>query len=97
MVNWWLVGIIIIVLVAVISFVIISILNTYQKQATTGREDMIGKIAMVKEKLAPEGMVLYMGELWAAVSETGDIESGGEVFISKIDGLRLIVNKKGKE
>ena len=95
--NWWLVGVIIIVLVAVIAFVISRIISTYQHQATTGKEDLIGKEAIVKEALSPEGTVLFEGELWKALSESGNIEIGEEVLISKVDGLKLIVTKKGKE
>jgi membrane-bound serine protease (ClpP class) len=92
--NWWLVGVIILVLVAVIAFVLSRIISTYQRQAATGKEDLIGKEALVKEALSPEGTVLFQGELWNALSESGNIEVGEEVLISRIDGLKLIVTKK---
>lgn len=96
-IDGWLIAIVIIIIGGLVAFAATRVVNTYRKQATTGREYLIGKTVLVKEKLAPEGMVLFQGELWAAVSESGDIEIGEEVLISKIEGLRLIVNKKGKE
>ena len=96
-INWWLIAIVIIILGGFVAFAATRVLSTYRRQATTGKEDLIGKTAVVKEKLDPEGMVLFQGELWAARSESGIIESGDEVHITKIDGLKLIVSKIIKE
>jgi membrane-bound serine protease (ClpP class) len=96
-IDWWLIAIIVIILGGFVAFAATRIVKTYHKQATTGKEDLIGKTALVKEKLAPEGTVLFMGELWTALSESGSIEVGKEVIISKVDGLKLIVKNKEKE
>ena len=96
-INWWLIAIIIIILGGFVAFAVNRVVHTYRKQATTGREDLIGKIAQVKETLSPEGTVIYQGELWTTLSESGNIEIGEEVVISKVDGLKLIVTKKEKE
>jgi membrane-bound ClpP family serine protease len=42
-------------------------------------------------------MVRAEGEIWAAVSEGGDIEPGEEVVITQVKGLKLRVAKKSKE
>jgi membrane-bound serine protease (ClpP class) len=96
-IDWWVIAIIIIIIGGFVAFAATRVVKTYRKQATTGREDLIGKTALVKEKLAPEGMVLHMGELWEARSESGDIDIGEEVLISKVEGLKLTVTKKEKE
>ena len=35
------------------------------------------------------------GESWTAISEAGQIEPGEEVIITRVDGLKLWVTKKG--
>jgi membrane-bound ClpP family serine protease len=49
---------------------------------------------VVKKALKPEGMVLFKGELWDAVSESGNVEVGEEVTINRVEGLRVFVTKK---
>jgi membrane protein implicated in regulation of membrane protease activity len=39
-------------------------------------------------------MVFVEGELWTATSEAGRIEAGEEVIVTKVEGLKLKVNKK---
>jgi len=96
-VDWWLVALVIILIAGFVAFAAIKIAGSYRRQATTGREDLIGKTAVVRQTLHPEGMVFYRGELWAAISNSGKIEPGEEVIISKVDGLTLSVTKKAKE
>jgi membrane-bound serine protease (ClpP class) len=83
-----------IVAVIAIYFVAIWTLRTYRKQVAAGREDLIGKTAVVKTALAPKGLVLVEGERWAAVLDKGRAEPEEEVIITKVDGLKLTVTKK---
>jgi membrane-bound serine protease (ClpP class) len=92
---WMLV--LLIILAGLIVLVIILVVRTYRRQATTGKEDLRGKIAVVKETLDPEGLVFYQGDLWTALSNSGRIESGEEVIITEVKGLKLLVMKKAKE
>jgi membrane-bound serine protease (ClpP class) len=96
-INWWLIAIVIIIMGGFVAFAATRVVHTYRRQATTGREDLIGKAALVKEALSPEGTVIFQGELWTAQSVSGNIEIGEEVIISRVDGLKLIVTKKEKE
>ena len=96
-IDWWLIAVIIIILGGFVAFAATSVVKTYKKHATTGKEDLICNVALAKEVLKPEGTVLFHGELWTALSESGNIEIGEEVLISRVDGLKLIVTKKGKE
>ena len=63
-------------------------------QAVTGREELVGKRAVVKVALNPEGTVFFKGERWTAISNTGRVEPEETVIITKVDGLTLHVIKK---
>ena len=92
----WLIVIIAICAAAFIVFVIQRVVLAHRRQAATGREELIDKTAVVRVALDPEGMVLFKGELWTAVSEKGQVEPGEEVIITRVDGLKLYVTKKVK-
>ena len=83
-----------IVVVAFLYFAVVWTLRTYRKQVAAGREDLIGKTAVVKTALEPKGLVLVEGERWAAVIDKGRAEPEEEVIITKVDGLKLTVTKK---
>ncbi len=93
-VNPWLIAIVAIIITAVFVFVISRVIKAHHRQASTGWEELIGKPALVKTALAPEGMVLFRGERWKAISDEGNIEPGEEVIIHKVDNLKLYVTKK---
>ncbi len=96
-VNPWLVGTIAFIIAAVIAFVITRVVASHRRQPTTGWEELIGKTAVVKAALAPEGMILYKGERWTAVSEEGRIELNEKVVIDRVDSLKLYVRRQEKE
>ena len=93
-VDPWLIAIVTILLAAGIAFILWRAVKIHRKQATTGREELIGKTAVVKEILNPQGTVFYKGERWTAVSENGEVKPGEEVTIQKVDSLTLYVTKK---
>jgi len=93
-VDPWLIAIVTIIIAAVFAFVINRAIRAHRKQASTGREELIGKRAVVKVALNPEGTVFYKGERWTAVSDQGRLEPGEEVIITSVDGLMLHVVKK---
>jgi membrane-bound serine protease (ClpP class) len=83
-----------VILAAAIGFILYRAIAIHRKQPVTGREELIGKKALVKVALRPEGMVFYRGENWRAVSESGDVKPGEEVIINRVDSLTLYVTKK---
>ncbi|HEX73536.1 MAG TPA: nodulation protein NfeD [Dehalococcoidia bacterium] len=93
-INPWLIAVVSIGIAALFAFVINRVIKAHRYQATTGREELVGKIAIVKVALEPEGTVFFRGERWTAVSEGGRVEPGEEVIITKVDGLKLCVAKK---
>jgi membrane-bound serine protease (ClpP class) len=92
----WLIAVVAILITAFFAFVIQRVIRVYRRQASTGREELVGKTAVVKAALEPEGMVLIKGERWTAISEKGKVKLGEEVIITRVDGLKLYVTKKTK-
>ena len=93
-VDPWLITGVTIVIATVFAFVVNRAIRVHRKQAATGREEMIGKRALVKVALDPEGTVFYKGERWSAISDTDQIEPGEEVIITAVDGLILHVARR---
>ena len=93
-VNPWLIATVVTIVTIVFIFVISRIIRAHRRQASTGREGLVGKTAVVKEALNPEGTVLLKGELWTAISEKGRVKPGEEVMVTEVDGLILRVTKK---
>jgi len=92
----WLIATVVVLVAAFFAFVIQRVIRVHRRQAYTGREELVGKTAVVKSALDPEGMVLFKGELWTAVSEKGRVRPGEEVIITRVEGLKLYVTKKNK-
>jgi membrane-bound serine protease (ClpP class) len=68
-------------------------LRTRTQPVTTGQEALIGKLAEVRRRLDPEGMVFVEGALWQAVSQDGAVEAGDWVRVTAMHDLRLIVQR----
>jgi membrane-bound serine protease (ClpP class) len=90
----WLIATVAILVGGLFAFIINQVIRAHRRQASTGREELIGKTAVVKVALEPEGTVFLKGERWTAVSETGRVEPEEMVMITKVDGLKLYVTKK---
>ena len=93
-VDPWLIAGVTITITLAFVFVINRAIIAHRRQAKTGREELLGKTAMVKVTLKPSGMVFFKGERWEAISDTGPVEAGEEVVITSVDGLTLHVTKK---
>ncbi len=90
----WLIALIAIGIAVFLAVSIIWGIRAHRHQALAGREELIGKTAVVKVALEPEGTVFFKGERWTAISEKGQVEPGEAVIITKVDGLKLYVTKK---
>ena len=62
--------------------------------AQTGVETIVGKRAVARSALEPQGFVFMDGEYWAAEAEDGEIKPGENVIVTAIKGLRLTVRKQ---
>ncbi len=73
-------------------FGLAAVIRDRRRRAQTGKEEMIGLRGRVVRELDPEGMIKVRGELWRAVSKTGErIAVGETVEVVGMNGLTLIV------
>ncbi len=93
-IDLWLIVTVVVVVVAMFVLVLNRVIRAHHRQARTGREDLLGKTAVVKVALDLEGTIFFRGERWAAISEGGRVEPGEAVVIIKVDGLTLHVKKQ---
>ncbi len=90
----WLIVLIIIIVVLFIIFAVYRSVLAHRKKVVGGKEDLIGKTAVVELALEPKGVVLVEGERWTAIVDQGRVEPEEEVIITKVEGLKLNVVKK---
>ena len=93
-IDWWVIALVVILFTAVFVFVIGAVIRSQRRRPATGKEGLVGKVALARSVLDPTGMVYVEGELWTASSEAGRIEAGEEVVVTKVEGLKLRVTKK---
>ena len=79
---------------AFVVFVIYAIVRGQRRRLSAGVEEMVGREAVARTPLDPEGTVLAEGELWTAIAEDSTISPGEEVIITKTEGLKLWVTRK---
>ncbi len=85
-----------VVIAAFVIFVIGAVVRGQKRKVATGAEGLVGKKAVAKTRLDPQGTVLVEGERWRAMLDQGSAEPGEEVTVTKVEGLKLIVTKKKK-
>jgi len=92
----WLITLIVVLVVAFLAIAIIWGIRAHRNRIAAGREDLVGRTAEVETALEPRGIVLVEGERWTAIIESGQAEPQEEVIITRVEGLKLIVNKTNK-
>ena len=93
-INPWLLAVIILIVVALLVFVVLWVVRAHQRKVAAGKEDLIGRKAIVRTALNPRGTVFIEDELWTAVIDNGTAEPEEEVTITNVEGLKLTVTKK---
>lgn len=83
-------------IVGILGFAIVQVRRVLRKPPVVGKEELIGKVAVVTKDLDLKGLVKLRGELWTAVCE-GRIEKGEEVVVKNVKGSTLIVEKRETE
>jgi len=79
--------------VAFFGFALSLALYAQRRKPVSGKEGMIGEKGIAKTRISPTGTVMVHGELWKAVSLSGDIEEGEMIEVVEVDGLTLKVKK----
>jgi membrane-bound serine protease (ClpP class) len=75
------------------ALVIRAVTRAHRRQVTTGKEGLMGKVAVAKTELDPVGTIFVEGERWTATAEDGKVEPGEEVIITRVEKLSLRVRK----
>jgi len=94
--STWLIVLIVILVVAFLAIAIIWGIKAHRNRIAAGREELVGRTAEVETALEPKGMVFVDGERWTAIIESSSAQPEEEVIITRVEGLKLIVNKKNK-
>ena len=95
MVNTATIVIIAIIIIIFLGLVVFWAIRAHQKKVAAGREELVGRTAVVEIALEPKGVVLVEGERWTAIADHGhQIKPEEEVIITKVEGLKLWVTKK---
>ena len=85
--------VLIVLVVGFIAFAVERSVRVHRRQVTTGREELVGKTAVTRTPLNPQGQVIFKGEIWEALSVSGHLGSGIPVIITRVDGLILHVRE----
>jgi len=90
----WVIAVVAICVVAFVAITIIWGIRAHRRRISAGREELVGRTAVVTEALNPRGTVFVEGERWAAEAEEGRVKVGDEVTITRVESLKLYVSKK---
>jgi membrane-bound serine protease (ClpP class) len=82
---------------AMVLFVLVNIMRIRTMPAQVGVESIVGREAVTRSALDPDGFVFFDGERWSAESEEGTIGEGERVVITEVHGLKLKVKKEPQE
>jgi len=81
----------VLVIAAIFLFILRKLIEARRRPYAAGEESMIGTLGSVREPLNPSGMVFVNGALWQATSTGGPLDTGTQVRVVGVDGLRLRV------
>jgi membrane-bound serine protease (ClpP class) len=87
----WAAAIISLALAAQSVFSYVMARRTQKRKAVTGSQTMVGRKCVAATRLNPSGYVKIDGELWQAVSESGDVIDGLEMTVIAVNGIELKV------
>jgi membrane-bound serine protease (ClpP class) len=92
-VNRWLVIGIALFAAAFFLSVVSSVLRTRRAPAYMGSQALVGRLAVARTALAPEGFVFFEGARWRATAEDAPVQEGERVRVTSVKGLKLTVRK----
>ncbi len=80
--------------VLLFGFAMTKVVQARRRTPTTGREELLGQVGVVRRALDPDGLVFVHGELWRARTSGEPLLVGEHVFVEGIeDGLVLNVRR----
>ena len=73
-------------LAGLMALVAFKIVQVRRAPVVTGSSELLGQVGIVREKLAPTGIVFVRGELWQArTNDAEPLEAGTQVKVDRID------------
>ena len=96
-VNRWLLYSVAIVFAAFFIVVAGALFRSRRGGATIGMDALVGRLAVARSDLNPEGIVFVDGVRWRAHTDGTTIEDGEDVVVTEVEGLTLTVEKPEEE
>jgi membrane-bound serine protease (ClpP class) len=90
-VSLWLIGAMTAVFGGTLLLIAQRVWSVHRITPQTGQEALIGAIAEVVSRLAPEGTVRIRGEVWSARTGANPVEAGARARVTRVDGVVLLV------
>jgi membrane-bound serine protease (ClpP class) len=93
-VNRWLIFGLSGLIAAFFMVVVSALIRTRRMPAYMGEQTLVGRLAVARSRLDPDGLVFLEGGRWKAHAEGGHVEEGESVRITQVQGLKLTVRKE---
>lgn len=74
-------------------FLYFKVFEAMRQKVRTGQEAMLGRSGLVIEDIDPEGKIECASEIWNATTKGRKFLKGEKVKISRMKGLRLLVEE----
>jgi membrane-bound serine protease (ClpP class) len=94
-ISWWVILPTVGATAGLFLFVLTLGVRALRRRPVLGAEGLIGRTAIARDRLAPEGQVALGGELWRAVVVGDPVDQGAPVRVVDVQGLTLRVEKAG--
>jgi membrane-bound serine protease (ClpP class) len=72
-------------LAGMMGLIAFKLVQVRRAPVVTGQSELVGQVGVVRESLAPVGLVFVRGELWRARANGEPIEPGTPVRVDQID------------
>ena len=96
-VNRWLIYGMAASVAAFFMLVVSALIRSRRAPAYMGAQTLIGRQAVARSRLDPDGVVFLEGARWRAQAEEGPIQEGERVIVTDMQGLKLTVRRGAGE
>ncbi len=95
-VSWGVIIPTVVLMVVIFLGVGFLVMKTQFGKPVSGKEGLVGEVAVARTELNPEGRVFFHGELWTAHSKA-PVQEGGKVRVLNVKNMRLEVEPAEEE
>jgi membrane-bound serine protease (ClpP class) len=93
-VNRWLIFGLSGLIAAFFMVVVSALIRTRRLPAYMGEQTLVGRLAVARSRLDPDGLVFLEGGRWTAHAEGAHVQEGERVRVTAVHGLKLIVRRE---